>query len=418
MRVTHIVTAFPRSADDPITPWLVELVSRQRERGLDARVLAPAYRGGPADEPLPIPVRRFRYAPAAWESLTHDETVPDRLRRKRRYAALLPGYLLGGIRAASREGRRGRGPHVAHVHWPVPHALFGNSLRRAARKAGGDASPAAVVCSFYSAELSWVKNSLPWLRSLLSWSIRTADSVTAISRSTAAQVEALGAGSVRVVPYGSALADDGRRPEREALASRDAGPRSTQEPVRLLFVGRLVERKGVEVLVRALQVVRRTTAAHLTIVGEGARKSAIEAVVADCELSEHVTMAGRVPTRQLRSEYEAADVFVLPAVVDAKGDTEGLGVVLMEALGHERPVIASEVGGIVDIVTHGETGWLVPPGDHEALGEQILRVVADPEGSRAVARRGRERIQEDFSWSSVLDRTDAAYAEALENARQ
>ncbi len=417
MRITHIVTAFPRSTDDPITPWLVELVRRQRERGLDARVLAPAYRGGPADEPLPIPVRRFRYAPAAWESLTHDETVPDRLRRRPRYAALLPGYVLGGLRAASQEGRQGRGPHIAHVHGPVPHALFGSSLRRGAQRAGGEAGPAAVVCSFYSAELSWVRNSKPWLRSLLSWAIRSADSVTAISRSTASQVEALGAASVRIVPYGSALADDGRPPGREALASRHAAG-SSPEPVHLLFVGRLVERKGVEILVRALEMVRRTVPAHLTIVGEGAWKPTIEAVITECRLAEHVTMAGRVPTQQLRSKYEAADVFVLPAVVDAKGDTEGLGVVLMEALSLERPVIASEVGGIVDIVTHGETGWLVPPGDRAALAEQILQVAADPSGSRAVARRGRERIRKDFSWSSVLDRTDAAYAEALENVRE
>ncbi|MEN8143996.1 MAG: glycosyltransferase family 4 protein [Gemmatimonadota bacterium] len=408
MRVTHIVTAFPRSADDPITPWLVELVRRQRERGLDARVLAPAYRGGPAAEPLPIPVRRFRYAPAAWETLTHDETVPDRLRRKRRYGALLPGYLLGGYRAAAQEGRRGLGPHVAHVHWPVPHALFGSSLRRAARKAGGEAGPAALVCSFYSAELSWVRSSLPWLHSLLVWSIRTADAVTAISRSTASQVEALGERSVRVVPYGSALADDGSGPEREALTS--------EEPIRLLFVGRLVQRKGVEVLVRALKALRREMPAQLTIVGEGEWRPAIEAVIAECQLSEHVTLTGRVPSEQLRSQYEAADVFVLPAVLDAMGDTEGLGVVLMEALGFERPVIASEVGGIVDIVRHGETGWLVPPGDAEALAKRILQVAADPAASRSVARRGRQWIREEFSWSSVLDRTDEAYAEALENA--
>ena len=74
MRVVHVATAFPRHADDPITPWLVELVRRQRASGLDASVLAPAYRGGPVVEATEIPVHRFRYAPAWMETLTHDQT--------------------------------------------------------------------------------------------------------------------------------------------------------------------------------------------------------------------------------------------------------------------------------------------------------------------------------------------------------
>ena len=81
LRVLHIVTAFPRFSTDTITPWFVELVRRQRESGIDARVFAPAYRGGPETEPFPgIPVERFRYAPPALETLTHDESVPDRIR--------------------------------------------------------------------------------------------------------------------------------------------------------------------------------------------------------------------------------------------------------------------------------------------------------------------------------------------------
>ena len=129
MRVVHVVTAFPRSDDDVITPWLVSLIAAQRESGLDVSVLAPAYRGLGAGTVLGVPVRRFRYAPRSCETLTHDETVPDRLRRSPAYASLVPLYVAGGVRAGLRLGRER--PDVIHVHWPVPHALIGAAARSA-----------------------------------------------------------------------------------------------------------------------------------------------------------------------------------------------------------------------------------------------------------------------------------------------
>ncbi|MFW6089482.1 MAG: glycosyltransferase family 4 protein, partial [Gemmatimonadota bacterium] len=219
------MTAFPRHPDDPITPWLVELVRRQREAGLDASVLAPAYRGGPDDGSSPVPVERFRYAPAFLETLTHDETVPDLLRRRPLRSLLVPLYLAGGARAAREIGRDMR-PEIVHVHWPLPHALLGDAVRR------GSGGRTAMVCSYYSVEINWIHTRLPLLKPVLRWTARTADGLTAISRSTARAVEELldrstdagpgpdetgeGEPAVPVIPYGAALADDVRPPSRPA----------------------------------------------------------------------------------------------------------------------------------------------------------------------------------------------------------
>lgn len=163
MKVIHVATAFPRHHDDPITPWLVELVRRQRQAGIDASVLASAYRGGPDEEFSGIPVRRFRYAPRFLETLTHDQAVPDRIRDRPASAALIPPYLAAGCAAAAELGRSG--PDLVHVHWPMPHALFGASMRKASR------GRTAMVCSFYSVEVNWVDQRLPWLRPFLEWSL-------------------------------------------------------------------------------------------------------------------------------------------------------------------------------------------------------------------------------------------------------
>jgi glycosyltransferase involved in cell wall biosynthesis len=402
LQVLHVVTSFPRTPTDPITPWLVELVRRQRESGIDARVFAPAYRGGPAIEPFPeIPVARFRYAPESLETLTHEESVPDRIRHHPSAVSLLPLYLAGGIRAAHDAGHDQ--PDVVHVHWPMPHALFGAAVRH------GSGDRTAVVCSYYSVELNWVTQKLRPLLPFLRWTARTADAVTAISNSTGAAVRRLTEQPVSIVPYGAALDDDGLPSVRPAL--------SGDGPLRVLFVGRLVERKGVEVLVRALAGLASLPDAELTVIGAGERADVIERTARLHGVADRVHLRGTVTREELVRSYSNHDVFVLPAVVDAKGDTEGLGVVLLEALRFERPVIASDLGGIPDIVEHERTGLLVPPGDPAILGSAIESLARNPDRARQMALRGRQVARDRFGWDRVLESTSRVYAFAMEIRR-
>jgi glycosyltransferase involved in cell wall biosynthesis len=395
MRVVHVVTAFPRDDEDVITPWLGELLLAQREAGIEAEVLAPAYRGGGATEWRGVPVHRFRYAPRALETLTHDETVPDRLRSRPSYAALLPGYMIGGTVGALRVARSR--PDVFHVHWPLPHAWFG----AVGRALGGSAT--GLVSSFYSVELNWVVRRLPALLPFLRWSIESADVVTAISSSTAAAVGAVSPRRVDVIPFPAATS-----PGDAALGRREGGT-----DVRVLFVGRLVERKGVEVLIEAVSRLTERLDVRLTIVGDGPRAAAISELVRSSGLEDRVTLTGRVDDAELRAAYETADVFALPAIVDRRGDTEGLGVVLLEALEFGVPVVASEAGGIPDIVRDGETGWLVPPGDADALARAIEDVASDRSEAARRVEQGRELVRRDFSMTGIVSSLAAVYERAV-----
>ncbi len=405
MRVVHVATAFPRDGEDVITPWLVEMIRRSRERGIEAEVLTSSYRGSGDHRLSGIPVRRFRYAPSAWETLTHDETAPDRVRRSPLHAALVPLYLAGGCAAAWRMGRDA--PDLVHVHWPVPHALFGAAMRTAS------SGRTALVCSYYAVEVNWVLHRMRWLRPFLRWSARTADAVTAISTSTADAVRKVSGRDPRIVPFAAALG------EEEATGPGGTGrvPLASSGPLRLLFVGRLVERKGIEVLVRALPRLLEERDVRLTVVGEGEREASLRATARDAGVEDRVEFTGFVSREELSRRYASCDMFVLPAVVDRKGDTEGLGVVLLEALRHERPVVASRAGGITDIVEDGRTGWLVPPGDPAALARRILDVAGRPDDARRVARRGREVVEERFGWERILEGLGAAYREAREARR-
>jgi glycosyltransferase involved in cell wall biosynthesis len=389
VKVLYIVTAFPRGDGDVITPWLVQTIHRLRARGVEVEVLAPSYRGLPDQVVDGVRVHRFRYAPAAWETLTHDQTAPDRIRQRPIYAGLLPGYLLAGSLAAARLARSGEFSLI-HAFWPLPHGLLG----LAGRAAGGT----PLVSTFFGVELTWVDKGMRAARPLLRRIIRGSDAVTAISTYTAGMVRRLEPSvDPVIIPFGAAV---------EATEPRPSPP---HEGLRLLFVGRLVERKGVHVLLDALARLPAVPRVRLEVVGEGSERPALESQAAALGLSDRVKFHGFVSDAELASHLEAADCLVLPAVTDAKGDVEGLGVVLLEAMSFGRPVIASAAGGIVDVVRSGETGLLVPPGDVAALASAIARFAADPGEVERMGAEARQDVRARFSWDTIVDSLVALY---------
>jgi len=391
MRILHVVTAFPRFPNDIISPWLVEMLKRLRAAGHDVEVFAPAYRGGGNREFEGIPIHRFRYFPARWEDMTHDQATLDRLRRSPRYKIMPLFYVLGGVWAAWRLCRRRR-YDVVHVHWPLPHALFGWAARRACG--------ARMVTSWYGVELRWVKSSLPWLKRFLVWALRASDQVVAISSATAREITNLVPVSVRVIPYTVGF------PEAAPGASL---PRADDTFV-ILFVGSLVERKGVRYLIDAVPLLPAHLPAKLVIIGDGAERSRLEAQVRQRGLEHRVEVRGRVAEQELRRAYAGASVLVLPAIVDARGDTEGLGVVLLEAMSYGVPVIGSDLGGITDIVIDGETGLLVPPQDSAALAAALERLATDRGLARRLGEAGGSHVRRHFSWPAIIAQWEECYA--------
>src|SRR3989441_3905616 len=250
MRVLHVVTAFPRGPGDIIAPWLIELLRRQRAAGLDVEVFAPAYRGGGNESHEGIPVHRFRYFPARWEDLTHDEAAADRMGRSVLYRVLPLFYVAGGLWAGWRVARRGRFD-IVHVDWPVPHVLFGWLARRASHR------HARLVTSWYGAELRLVQTSMPFLRGFVRWALRTSDAVVAISSYTAREIGRFGQVPVRVIPYSL------------GFAAAQATEHVRDGSFRILFVGRLVERKGLKHLIEAVRRLPPELKARLTVIGDG-----------------------------------------------------------------------------------------------------------------------------------------------------
>jgi glycosyltransferase involved in cell wall biosynthesis len=391
VKVLYLVTAYARHPDDVITPWLTETIRRLAERGVEVEVLAPSYRGLASQTVKGVRVHRFRYAPRAWETLTHDQTAPDRIRERPWFLALVPGYVAAGSRAAARLARSGEFD-VVHAFWPIPQGVLGLAAKRAAG--------IPLVSTFFGVELTWMDRQFPFLAPMLRRIVRGSDAVTAISTYTAERLQRVAPGvRTEVIPFGAAV---------DAAPSLPP-PRPAGSRPELLFMGRLVERKGVHLLLEALSLLARESRPLLHVVGDGPERARLQGLAGELRLVDDVVFHGFVSSEEKAERLAGCDAFVLPAVIDSKGDTEGLGVVLLEAMTYGKPVIASAAGGIVDIVRDGRNGFLVPPGDASALAGAIRACVEKPGRARELGAQGRIDVEQGFSWDVIADRLAALY---------
>jgi glycosyltransferase involved in cell wall biosynthesis len=174
----------------------------------------------------------------------------------------------------------------------------------------------------------------------------------------------------------------------------------------VLSIGRLVRDKDQETLIQAFcQVLQKYPAAELWLVGDGPRKGYLEQLLGQKVPAHRATLfPGQV---DIRPFLEKASLFALSSV------TEALPNVVLEAMATGLPVVATNVGGLPEVVSSGKTGWLVPPGDPASLARAMLQLLADPELCRTLGQAGRERAVRDFSFNQMVSRYEALFDDLL-----
>jgi glycosyltransferase involved in cell wall biosynthesis len=286
--------------------------------------------------------------------IAYGHGVVGNLRRRPWLTPLVPAFLASLRRAAARAARDA---DVVHAHWLAAGAVAATLGK-------------PFVLQVWGTDLELARHA-PWLARPV---LRRARLVVAASRALAAQARALGAREVRVIPPGVELPESVPEPA---------------EPPHVLFAGRLSREKGI------LDVVAAADGLPLVVVGDGPLRAQVPQAV------------GMLPHDELLPYYGRA------AIVACPSRREGFGVVCAEAMAHGRPVVASAVGGLLDLVVDGETGLLVEPGDVGALRAALQRLLGDAELRRRLGAAARERAREQLSWDAATAATLAAYADAL-----
>lgn len=280
--------------------------------------------------------------------IAYGHGVVGNLRRRPWLALLVPALLAGFVRAARRTDA-----DLLHAHW-IPAGWV------AAR------TGKPYVVQVWGTDVELFRRAPRVARSVL----RGARLVVAASSALADAARRLGAADVRVIPSGIDL---------PAEVGEEA------DPPEVLYAGRLSEEKGV------LELVEAAHDLPLVVAGDGPLRAQVPQA------------RGFVPHDELERLYARA------AVVACPSRREGFGVACLEAMAHARPVVASDVGGLKDLVVDGETGLLVPPRDPSALRAALGRLLGDRDLRRRLGAAGRERARERFSWDAVTEATIAAY---------
>lgn len=171
----------------------------------------------------------------------------------------------------------------------------------------------------------------------------------------------------------------------------------------VMFVGRFVREKGIQVLLNAAcSILAQEPNTKFLIVG-GGQKERFERFIEWMGLREKVLFTGFMANRSLHQLYRVADVAVFPSLY------EPFGIVALEAMAAGAPVVASDAGGLQEVVLHDQTGTMSFAGDPKSLAWAVLRVLQDPERAQKLSRNARERLYTDFDWSGIGDQTIAVY---------
>jgi phosphatidylinositol alpha-1,6-mannosyltransferase len=297
--------------------------------------------------------------------------------------------------------------HRATTVWfgaAAPLALLGPHMRR-------HAGIERVVASTHGHEVGW--SMLPGARQALRRIGSDADALTTISRYTRGRIAAAFGplAALEVLPAG--IDAERYRPDPAARARLRRRYGLGAAPL-VVCVSRLVARKGQDVLVRALPLVRdRVPDARLLLVGDGPDGDRLRRLAAQVGVAEQVVFTGSVPAAELPAHHAVGDVFALPCRTRGRGlDVEGLGIVLLEAAASGLPVVAGESGGAPETVQEGGTGHVIDSHDVPALATTVAGLLADPDRARRMGAAGREWMQREWAWPGRVARLRALLAGA------
>jgi phosphatidylinositol alpha-1,6-mannosyltransferase len=290
------------------------------------------------------------------------------------------------------------------------------ALARATVEGGAGASPALAV-GLHGSGVFLAER--PGVRSAIAWALSRTQVLTGCSPELVQRVCALGfaAERSRVIPYGVDVETftpaSPESPGTGAAAWRSELGVPAAAPL-VFGLGRMATKKGFHVLFDALpRLLAAAPEVHWLFAGAGDRLEEFRRRAAGMEGGERVHLPGIVLRDRLPDLFRAADLFVLPAVHDGKGNVDGLPNVILEAMASGLPVVASAISGIPLAVCDGETGRLVPEGEPEPLAAALLELLRQPERRRQMGAAGRRRAVAELTWDAVAARYREAYVSAF-----
>ncbi len=402
LRVLVLATTFPRWANDTEPRFIFDL-SKQLAEKVSLWVLAPHAPGAKMQEDIEgVRVLRFPYFfPKHMQTLCYEGGVLPKLKTSWLARLQLPFFLAAQSFHIWRTVRKYK-INFIHCHWIIPQGFFVALLNAF--------SGIPYLLTAHGGDVyAFKKNSL--IRLFSDYALKRAKACTVNSEPTGQAVHSIrSSASIQIIPMGvdTRLFNPGKSDSKikETLNIQDAF---------LLAVGRFAEKKGFRYLIQAMpRILEKRPQAKLVIIGFGPKLDELKQLIAKLNLENSVLLPGSKSGNELAKYFATADIFIGPSVVTESGDTEGQGVVFLEAMASGTAVIASDVGGIKDVVRNMETGLLIPQKNPKAIAEKTLLLLENQELRNNLALNGQRLAREEYSWEQTAKRFLATYSQIFD----
>lgn len=392
-----LATTYPLPSAKVRPGFIKDFADALTKAGCIVRLILPHHMAVAKDYAAPDPyLAWFRYAPASWERIAYGDGIMANIRRRPWLYLLLPAFLVAMTVRTMRELRSGRWD-VIHAHWWFPCGLAASVAKKFSRSE----APLVITChggDFYALSGRY------WdvIKKIV---LRSAQNVIAVSNSMRCDILALGLdhNHCKLGPMGV------------DLLKKFVPPKSGQ-PFRwdLLFVGRFAEKKGICVLLDALSILDDSgRKLRVCIVGDGPLANVVESRVGSYQHCK-VDLVGSVANDDLPLIYQESRAFIFPSLKATDGDQEGLGLVVIEAIGCGCLVLASDLAVLEDVFGEMYSCLLFPPGSARLLAEKIVLCLGESEECPVDKDSLRRQVMSRFCWSKVTDNYLSIYRALLE----
>lgn len=407
MNILTLTSSYPRFKGDPTAPFIESITRHVAARGHTVHLVLPEHRAWnrPSVEDG-VHFHTYRYSPRkSWTPWGYSEALEGGTRIKRRLYPLASVVVASALRTSARVVSR-ESIDVVHAHWLVPNGLIGSFVAKR--------HELPLVISLHGSDVAVAERSRA-LGKVSRRSLCRSEAVTGPSTDLLDRARALGAtGQLEWIPYGADPQEFRPDAADRQLARARLGLES--DAVAVLGIGRFIHAKGFDDLIEAIALTRETyPEIRLVLVGDGDLRGELEAHTERLGLAGVVTFTGMATREEVPSHLAGADIVAVPSV-HYEGYVDGLPNVALEAMAAGKPLVATRVGGLPDVVEHELTGLVVEERDPRALAAAIVKLASNADLRYGMGERGRTRVEESLNWETVAERFEAVYESVIRAA--
>ena len=397
MKVCLLTHGYPRYPSDTTAPFIESIAETLEKQGMRVTVLTPdtpKFTRTPSDHSVTLKTYRY-FFPRRLQRLGYANTLVNDCALKKYVYLLAPFMVLSGIFHLFQLHRKHRFD-VIHAHWLLPNGFIGAIVSKLCK--------IPVVITLHGSDI-FVSKLNPIFKAIAKWTLKHTAMVTSVTPAFLPELAALGVPEEKRCLIPNGVDPEVFPPPTPKQLTELQNKLSIPEEQRVVFaLGRIVLKKGFDILIRALPYVREKCPQTTVIIGgDGSDLARLKTLAKEKGVSDIIRFPGNINRLEVPIYFYLSDLFVLPAVVDPKGNMDGCPIVILEAMACGKPVVSSAISGIPIVVQNDKTGLLVEEKDPDTLAAAIISLLKNPEKREQFGRAGQQRIRHELTWAKTIE---------------